>query len=396
MQARWISVGLLALVAGVGQVAAAEDGSAIRQDLKRDPALTVGPELAAVGRIIQTGKPRRYTDQMLAHGVHLRGGHTVEASFDLIAGNTVASTLLGVHGEGTHLVYGGHWQGDASGGYPMLVLTEGGRLTVSDSARIDLVMEGSFFTRQIWAWGDGTGTIELAEGFIADHTRSATVPDACGTIRLAGVNLLTHHTQNLPANLRPDGRGGIYPNGHVVFEGTVPSTWTTATHAQTYGAQVDFHIDGTIDTQTALTHHGQRRDCLQVGPGGNFMSTGAFRSCKPGVTITKTGPAMLSLDGQQGYYPDARIVVAEGLLRMHTDPAAGDHYDENAGNHLHLEIADGGRAFLGAPLSRLAGLTVAAGATLELGPTATVEVHGPLTIADGATVVGADRITVID
>ena len=77
---------------------------------------------------------------------------------------------------------------------------------------------------------------------------------------------------------------------------------------------------------------------------------------------------------------------------MHTDPAAGDHYDEQAGNHLHLEVGPEGRAFLGAPVSRLAGLTVAAGGTLELGPTAQVVVSGPISIAEGATVVGRERI----
>ena len=39
---------------------------------------------------------------------------------------------------------------------------------------------------------------------------------------------------------------------------------------------------------------------------------------------------MLSLDGQQGYY-DHGFDCSKGLLRMHTDPAAGDHYDDKAG-----------------------------------------------------------------
>jgi hypothetical protein len=192
--------------------------------------------------------------------------------------------------------------------------------------------------------------------------------------------------------VRPDGRGGIYHNGHVVIEGATPSTWTIATNPQTYSAQIDFRFDGTIDTQTPLTHNGQRRDTLQVGAGGIFMSTGAFRTCVDNVTITKTGPAMLSLDGQQGYYPGSKLIVAEGLLRMHTDPAAGDHYDDKAGNYLQLEVKKGARAFLGATHSRLAGLQVASGATFELGPNSQLEVYGPLSFADDATVVGMERI----
>ena len=155
--------GVMALMSfGAPQLAAVD--ASITQDLKRDPALTLGADIAQVQTIRQVGKPKRYSEQMLTGGVHVRDAGEVHANFTLQAGNSVASTLFGVHGDNTHVLYGGHWQGDASGGYPMLVLTEGGRLTFTAETHVDLVMEGSFFTRQIWAWGDGTGTIELAEG----------------------------------------------------------------------------------------------------------------------------------------------------------------------------------------------------------------------------------------
>ena len=44
--------------------------------------------------------------------------------------------------------------------------------------------------------GDGTGTLELAEDFVSDRTKGATTPDAMGTIRLGGANLITHATHN--------------------------------------------------------------------------------------------------------------------------------------------------------------------------------------------------------
>lgn len=364
----------------------------IKQDLKKDPGMTLGAEIGELKELIQSGRIKRYSEAMFEQGVQLHDIGTVRADFTWRGANTVSSTLIGIHGPESHLIFEGTWRGDSGGAYPMLALTKGAKLTFSEKAHVDLVLEGSFFTRQIWAYGDGTGTIELAEGFVADRSKGAQVEDACGTIRLNGVNLISHHSQSLPYNVRPDGRGGIYHNGHVVIEGTTPSTWTIASNPQEYSAQIDFHYDGTIETQTPLTHNGQRRDTLAVGAGGVFMSTGAFRTCEENVTITKTGPAMLSLDGQQGYYPGSHIIVAEGLLRMHTDPAAGDHYDENAGNYLHLEVKNKGRAFLGAAVNRLAALTVEAGATFELGPQSTLEVSGPLQIAEGATVVGMERI----
>ena len=104
---------------------------------------------------------------------------------------------------------------------------------------------------------------------------------------------------------------------------------------------------------------------------------------------------MLSLDGQQGYYPNATLRVTDGLLRMHTDPANGTYYDEQCGNHLHLDVAEGGRVLLSAPLIRLRALSVAAGGQLEIAEGCRVEVSSPLSIDEAAQISGADQISVI-
>jgi hypothetical protein len=227
-------------------------------------------------------------------------------------------------------------------------------------------MHPNYFTRQLWVWGDGTGVLELEEGFVSDRTRGATVPNAMGTIRLNGATLVTHHSQSLPYNTRPDGRGGVYHNGHVVFEGDTPSTWSIRSTPHRYAAQIDFAADGTLDLQAPLTHNGQINVCLPVGNGGPFTSTGAFRTTKPGVTITKTGPAMLSLEGQQAWMPDSTLVIEEGLLRIHTDPAQSGRLGGDYGNHLNLVIKQGATVVIASPKVHLASLTVEEGGTVQV------------------------------
>ena len=321
---------------------------------KKDTALVwVEEGVEDITLIKQTGKVKRYHEEMLTHGVHFRTGKEVTLSAAVEPGNYHSGGLLGVHGKDSHVRFTGKWRGDEGGCYPMLVLREGGKMTWAADSHIDFVMHPNFFTRQIWVWGDGTGTLELEEGFVADNTKGATVADAMGTIRLVGTTLITHHSQSLPYNNRPDGRGGIYHNGHIVFEGDLPSVWKIRTNPHRYASQLDFRADTTVDCEQALTHTGQIRVCLPVGNGGHFISTGAFRTIEPNVTITKTGPAMISLDGQQAYYPGAKMVVKEGLVRFHTDPAASDRLGGEYGNHLNLVVENGGKVVISTPLVRL-------------------------------------------
>lgn len=370
----------------------ADASKAVTQNLSKGDVLLVTDAKDAPDSVKQSGKLKRYAQANEEVGLQFNTGQTATVTTNLFPANTIASTHMAVKGKGTDIRYQGKWKGDASGGYPILVLTDHGKLTWEAQAQIDLVMDGSFFTRQIWVQGDGTGTLELAEGFIADRTKDATVANAMGTIRLGGATLVTNHTQSLPYNSRPDGRGGIYHNGHIVFEATTASTWIVQTNQQVYSAQIDFNTDGTIDCQKPLTHNGQRRVCLQVGPGGPFVSSGAFRTKRPDVTITKTGPAMLSLDGQQSYEPGAKLIIEQGLVRMHTDPGAGARVSKTAGPHLSIEVKQGGKLHIAAEVARLHTIHVHAGGELSIEDDSTVELHKPLQAEPGAKLTKAERI----
>ncbi len=338
----------------------------IHQNFKSDGARWITETPVSIERIVQTGKVKRYTEQMVENGVQFKTGTEVTLDADIVPGNYHSGGLIGVHGEGTHVIYSGIWKGDEGGSYPMLVLRDGGKMTWTAEAEVDFVMHPNYFTRQLWVWGDGTGTLELAEGFVSDRTRGATVPNAMGTVRLNGATLITHHSRSLPYNTRPDGRGGVYHNGHVVFEGDIPSVWSVRSTPHRYAAQIDFATDGTLDLQAPLTHNGQINVCLPVGNGGPFTSTGAFRTTQPGVTVTKTGPAMLSLEGQQAWMPDSTLLVEEGLLRIHTDPAQSGRLGDTYGNHLNLVIKKGATLVIAAPTVHLASLTVEDGAILQV------------------------------
>jgi len=357
----------------------------IKQDVSAGDALVVTDADAALpDTVVQAGRLKPYVNNHAEVGLQFRTGAETAVDTDLKPANAVATTIMGAHGEGTHVRYAGHWVGDASAGFPILSLTDGGKVTWEADAVVDFVMPDNFFTRQLWVHGDGTGTLELAEGFVADRTQDATVPNAMGTIRLGGATLVTHHSRSLPYNSRPDGRGGIYHNGHVVFEQQPGSTWVTKTNQHVYAAQIDFAVDGTIDCQAALTHNGQRRVCLPVGNGGPFVSSGAFRTTRPDVTITKTGPAMLSLEGQQSYEPGATLVIKQGLVRLYTDPGDGGRVSETAGAHLVVEVHDGATLHVAAPTARVASITLKPGATLTIEPDTQVVASEGVVVEAGA------------
>ena len=324
----------------------------LRQNLGNGDLLMVTEADASLpGTLIQaTPRMRSYHDGLMDAGFHFRTGTEIIVPTHIRMQDLNASQIVGAHGEGTVVRYKGRWEGDGGNAFPHMVLTEGARFVFTEESQMDMVMAGSFFTRQLWVWGDGTGIIELEEGFNADQTVNEPVPDAMGTIRLGGATLITHHTRNMPANTRPDGRGGHYQNGHIVFERVPGNRWIVDTSNQEYGAQLDFDTDAIVETRAALTHIGHRRIVLPVGPGGHFRSSGAFRTTSPDVTITKTGPAMLALEGEQSYHPGSRLVVEEGLLRMATDPGLGRDPDArgNAGVYLQMEVKnEAGAHFIG-------------------------------------------------
>ncbi|MCC5844771.1 MAG: hypothetical protein JJU05_11015 [Verrucomicrobia bacterium] len=388
----------------------------LRQHLGNGDLLVIESRDPVPDVVIQeTPRFRPYPDNLMETGLHFRTGSEIDVPMDIRMVNLNTSHVIGAHGEGTVVRYRGRWQADGGNALPHLVLTEGARFVFTEESSMNLVMEGSYFTRQLWVWGDGTGVLELEEGFVADSTRKDPLPEAMGTIRLGGATLITHHTRNLPANTRPDGRGGHYQNGHIVFERIPGNRWIVDSTNQMYGAQLDFATDAVVETRASLTHVGHRRVVLPVGPGGPFRSSGAFRTTSPDVTITKTGPGMLALEGEQSYHPGSRLVVEEGLLRMATDPGLGRDPDArgNAGVSLQMEVKnDAGAHFIG-PLHRLRSLSLEDQAEMwvddhlvlevtegiSAGPetalTVAGDVHGPLRAAGMLTISGTPRFAAL-
>lgn len=360
----------------------------LRQNLGNGDLLLIERQDQVPGVLVQ-GSPRMrsYPDNLNEIGLHFRTGSEINVPMDIRMVDLNTSHVIGAHGEGTVVRYRGTWQADGGNAFPHLVLTEGGRFVFTEDSVMDLVMEGSYFTRQLWVWGDGTGVIELEEGFVADHTVNEPLARAMGTIRLGGATLVTHHTRNMPANTRPDGRGGHYQNGHIVFERVPGNRWIVDSSNQIYGAQLDFDTDAVVETRAALTHIGHRRVVLPVGPGGHFRSSGAFRTTSPDVTITKTGPAMLALEGEQSYHPGSRLVVEEGLLRMATDPGLGRDPDArgNAGVFLQMEVIQEGRAHFIGSLHRLYSLQIRDQAEVWVDDNLVLETTGGLRAGPGTS-----------
>jgi len=343
--------------------------SELSQDLTKGDYLEVTSEGEVPETLTQSSGlwkyDKVYGDIAYKVGMHIKTGKPITLATNIRPAGSSDSPVIGAHGKGTEVRFVGKLSGDSNNGFPNLVLSNGAKFVISKESEIDLVMADSFYTRQLWAHGDGTGTIELEEGFVADKTQGGTVPNAFGTVRLNGVNLITHHSDSLPYNTRPDGRGGIYHNGHIVWEHQPGSVWTIKTRPQIYRAQLDFSTDGIIDCQAPLVHAGKRRVTSPKMVGGVFQSSGAFRTRKEGVTITKRGPAMLALEGQQGYYPDSTLKVEEGMLRMTTNPGNGDRFDPHSGSFLTLEVGQGAGALISAEHAQLEQVIVADGGWFE-------------------------------
>lgn len=340
-----------------------------------------------------SNEDRYNPDVLLDRGFHIRTGTPVTMPTNIRMDNLNTSHIIGAHGEGTVVRYTGRWEADGGNAFPRMTLTEGGRFVFTDKSSMNLVMDGPFFTRQLWVYGDGTGVLELEEGFVADATRNEPVANAMGTIRLGGATLITHHSRNMPMNTRSDGRGGIYQNGHIVFERVPGNRWIVDTNMQVYSAQLDFDTDAVVETRAHLTHNGHRRIVLPVGPGGFFTSTGAFRTTSPNVTITKTGSAMLALDGEQSYYPGSRMIVEEGLLRMATDPGLGRDPESRdretgelqAGVFLQLEIRGESHFHMSSPVVRLQKLDAQGQTKVWLDPGCELSTTDGITMAEGTT-----------
>lgn len=295
---------------------------------------------AAEIRFPSSGQVQRYSDAVLQRGIHFTGGEAITVDADFVGQGLQGAPVLGVWGEGTLVTLTGAMTVANDGGQTFVSIAprDGGHLVFGDTAEVDVILGGSFFTRQLWVHGDGTGTIEFAEGFVADLTEGGTVARGLGSYRISNSTLITHHTQGLPTSERPDGSGGTQINGHLVFERDPGSEWIVRTNPQTYNAGVWIQQNMTLNTEVDLTHTGVTTFSSHSG---SYWAANAFQTDADNVTLTKTGPASLILAAEAAFRPGSVLRINEGAVVFETDPAAGVQKNiapATAGPNLDIEV----------------------------------------------------------
>ncbi len=316
-----------------------------------------------------------YEPAVAARGLRFAGGltDTVANEFTVRDGNTCP--IAGVTGTGSEVVYRGTWHGDGFNAYSHLYLADHGRFCLADAV-LDFTND-SYFTRQLWVLGDGTGVLEVLPAFIADRTHGGTVAVGIGSYRLSNAILITHDTQGLPQHVRPDCRNlPTGYNGHLVFENEPGSRWIVAGTPQEYRGSVWIREHVTIETQEDLTHTGVKTIW------SDYTLAGAFQTLDTGVTITKCGPAALVLGGEQAYMPGALLDITDGTVVFACDAAGGylRPGDTQGGQELAVAVGDGAEASFTAPLVRVAALRLAPSARIAVTLGCTVSVAGEATV----------------
>lgn len=312
----------------------------------------------------------RYDNAYLAvRGLQFVGGGTRTISSTIRPADGNADPIFAVRGN-TTVEITGFWKGDevsgASNVDTLINLTTNGKLLFKASSHVDLI-NTSYFTRQFWVSGDGTGTIEFADGFVSDRTLNGTTPDGIGSYRLGNVTLITHSTVGLPVAWRPGGTSsnGTSLNGHFVWETQAGGKWIAKTHAQEYKGGFWVGVNMGIQTDVDVTHTGV------TTAWSDYTNYGAFQTNADGVTITKTGVAALILDSEQSWRVGSVLDVQQGRVDFNTNPgdatvrnrSDGGTTPIHSGQHLTVLVADGAEARFQAAVSAIVSLQIADGGT---------------------------------
>jgi hypothetical protein len=304
--------------------------------------------------IVVSQRQTRYSEPVKKFGLHFRNGLQNAMQNKISMANLFGSMILGAHGPGTVVEYNGTWSSDGGQSFPSLVVLQEGKIVFGPQANIDLVLPGSYFTRQFWCLGDGTGTIEFAPGFIADRTLQGQVDSGLGSIRFSNCRFITHETQGLPLGYRPN---PALINSHLVFENQAGSRWITKSNPQDYKGGLWVRKSMTVETATPLTLSGLRSQWSDyTNYGGIFLED-------TNLTLTKEGPADLILSGEQGYAPGAVMDIRQGWVHMRSNPyvpadsafyAAGGR---KTGQNLTLQLKDTAGLSISTPQCRIRNLT---------------------------------------
>jgi hypothetical protein len=230
------------------------------------------------------------------------------------------------------------------------VVLQQGKIVFGPQANIDLVLPGSYFTRQFWCLGDGTGTIEFAPGFIADRTLLGQVDSGMGSIRFSNCRFVTHETQGLPLGYRPN---PAQINAHLVFENESGSRWITKTNPQDYKGGLWVRKSMTVETQSPLILSGVRSQWSDyTNYGGIFLED-------TNLTITKEGAADLVISGEQGYARGASMFIRQGWVRMLSnayvpqDSAFYESGGRKTGQNLSVQLIDSAGLFISVTQCRI-------------------------------------------
>ena len=280
-------------------------------NLNTDSISILGPYSDTRNIIFNSFKYPQYDPRYLKYGLHFKNNLVNQMSNSIRIAQLQGSPTLGAWGAGTEIVYGGQFQADGGQSVPHLVVQNGGKIRFAASAVVDLVLSGSFFTKQFWCMGDGTGIIELDPGFIADRSRGGLADSGFGSIRLNNVIFITHETQGLPLGYRPN---PSLINSHFVFERNPGSVWQVKTNDQEFKGGLWVKTSMTIDALKNVNVSGVKSIWSDyVNFGGVFLEDTA-------VVLTKKGAGTFTLSGEHGYAPDTKFKVEDGAVEFKTDP----------------------------------------------------------------------------
>ncbi len=355
-----------------------------------------------------------YDTILLHRGLHFRNrlfntmNHSI-TDVNISDNNSNDSPVIGIHGNGTVLRFNGIFDCDGGNTKPSMVIQDTGKLIIGSNATID-VINTAYFARQIWTWGDGTGTVEFEEGFIADLTSFATIPKGLGSCRFSNCTVITNHSQNIPLGYRPYQPTSSYDvNAHWVFENEAGSVWEVNTNNQNYIGGLWIDANMTVETNKTLTLSGVRAETNYI-EGGYYINWGGIMIRRiNGLPnqLTKTGADTLIITGDCGFDTGSVICVNEGMLAFDVDPFTDstnkgyriDYKNINVSSpNLILCSGSGGTILFRTPLARIDSLRLVTGSVLQtgiqqkitarsasLGGTLSVEVPASQTLQQGDT-----------
>ncbi len=348
---------------------------------KSERTRIVTNEWDGTGDVEFTNRIQPYGPDVASRGLQFIGGDTFTITGAFEGSGYNGSPVIGVD-SGVTLEFNGAFIADQGGAKPCLSLRSGGRFLFGADAVVDVIMNDAWFTRQIWVDGDGSGVLGFAEGFVADRSDAGDrfVPVGLGSYRLSNAILETNHSQSLPSVRRLDIVGGdsTYDkrNAHLVFENRPGSVWRVLTNDQIYDGGLWCSVDVTVETRKNLQLNGTQTHW----DFHNYTNHGGIHLTEDSVTVTKTGPGNLVLNGDQSYVPGSRMVVNEGAVFFRTDPFAESGKGINPGQYLTVDVKSGGRAVFESEVNRIQSLVIAENGTAQVSITSSVQITDSLAV----------------